>query len=233
MCSKKGISFYGFQLNEFPEKNKESAWRTARKKFSSEVKKDFGADRILTAHHATDLAETILFRLTKGCGIAGMAPFDLSTKPFWQIPKRDLEAYAKVHRIKFTSDPSNDSLAHERNIIRHSVLPHLRTITPNLEKVFVKEAQIFSEMEQFVSSTVEGLIPKTEKMIPLSEFLSWPVILQKGSLRSIAGNTLSFEDTADCLRWLCGKPKGGSKKIIGKIELRVARGELRWSVKDN
>jgi tRNA(Ile)-lysidine synthase len=225
-CSIKKIAFYGDKLDVVPEKNKEKSWRDERNHRSQDAAKHFGAKRILTAHHATDLVETMIFRLIKGTGLAGLSPFDISTKPFWNVPKSEIEMYAKKNKIKFVQDESNNDTEFERNLIRHKVVPHLRKITPNLEKVFVTEAEIFSETAKFVQLEMQRHLQS--KNIALIVFWELHPILQKEFLRHIASKTPSSSEVDDCLKWINGKPKGNSKKSIGGTPLKIVSGKLTW-----
>jgi tRNA(Ile)-lysidine synthase len=77
--------------------------------------KAIGADALLTAHHADDQAETVLFRLLRGSGVAGLRGMELMTKrdgmtiarPLIGVKKRDLIAFAKARGAPFVDDPSN------------------------------------------------------------------------------------------------------------------------------
>ena len=230
VCSKKGIRFYGARISSFPEKNKEAFWREARIKATEKARKDFGAERILTAHHATDLAETMIFRLVKGSGMLGLRPFYFAAKPFWNVAKLELEIYASKHHIEYVEDETNNDLDIQRNLIRHKVLPELRKITPNLEAVFVRESVLFGELITFVNEELQrGYGAHLEKKsISLKKFLGLPSFLQQEFLRKVAAKTPSFSEVEDCLRWLRGNPLGNSKKSIGDVELRLEKGEVVW-----
>jgi tRNA(Ile)-lysidine synthase len=81
---------------------------------------------IVTAHHADDQAETILFRLTRGSGVAGLAGMaEASTqngvtllRPLLLAPKSDLEALCEAARHPFLRDPSNENDAFARVRLR-------------------------------------------------------------------------------------------------------------------
>lgn len=230
VCTEKRIKFYGAQLNKIPEQNREAFWRDARAQASEKSREDFGAERILTAHHATDLAETVIFRLTKGSGMMGLSPFYLATKPFWNVPKLDLEIYASKHGIQYVEDETNNDLDIQRNLIRHKVLPELRKITPNLEAVFVRESVVFGELIKFVNEELQrGYGSQLEKKkIALKKFLGLPSFLQQEFLRKVAAKTPSYAEVQDCLRWLRGTPTGNSKKVLGGVELCLVGGEVVW-----
>jgi tRNA(Ile)-lysidine synthase len=85
-----------------------------------------GADCIATAHHADDQAETILFRLTRGSGVpglAGMAPQSrrhglLHSRPLMECGKDDLIAFCQARAHPYFDDPSNKDPRFARTRIR-------------------------------------------------------------------------------------------------------------------
>jgi tRNA(Ile)-lysidine synthase len=74
-----------------------------------------GATHLLTAHTCDDQAETVLFRLARGSGIAGLGAMARITplgggalvRPFLDLPKARLVATLKARKIAFAEDPSN------------------------------------------------------------------------------------------------------------------------------
>lgn len=85
-----------------------------------------GADHVMTAHHADDQAETILFRLIRGSGISGLAGMASSTprgglilaRPLLQYPKAELVALCEAEAHPYFRDPSNDDPGYARTRIR-------------------------------------------------------------------------------------------------------------------
>jgi tRNA(Ile)-lysidine synthetase-like protein len=226
ICSKKGMLFCGETLQKFPQKNKESCWREKRQTLSHTIAQKLKTKRILTAHHATDLVETMIFRFTKGTGIAGLAPFDTTSKPFWRISRKEIETYAKIHNVSFRHDESNNDEQFERNLIRNKVVPQLRKITPHLEKVFLTESDIFAETADFLQAELQNHFES--QSIPLLVFLKLHIILQKEFLRHISIKIPSSSEISDCLRWLHQNPKGNTIKSIGGTKLRIEKKKLHW-----
>ena len=89
--------------------------REARYRLLVDHAKAIGADALLTAHHADDQAETVLFRLLRGSGVAGLRGMDVMTardgvtiaRPLMALRKRDLIAFAEARGAPFIDDPSN------------------------------------------------------------------------------------------------------------------------------
>jgi tRNA(Ile)-lysidine synthase len=92
--------------------------RAARYRLLAQAARACGATVILTAHHADDQAETMLFRLARGsgpAGLCGMAPLapcpeapELTlARPFLDVEKARLVAHARAAGLAPVDDPSN------------------------------------------------------------------------------------------------------------------------------
>jgi tRNA(Ile)-lysidine synthase len=85
-----------------------------------------GADHVMTAHHADDQAETILFRLLRGSGIRGLSGMATSSernglilaRPLLAHGKADLAALCESNAHPFFDDPSNNDPVYARTRIR-------------------------------------------------------------------------------------------------------------------
>ena len=83
----------------------EEAARKLRYDFLNSVAGQTGAARIVTAHHANDNAETVLFHLARGTGMAGLAGIAPKNgrlvRPFLCLTREELAAYAKEHHVPY------------------------------------------------------------------------------------------------------------------------------------
>ncbi|MGH6841834.1 MAG: tRNA lysidine(34) synthetase TilS, partial [Methylocella sp.] len=85
-----------------------------------------GADYVMTAHHADDQAETILFRLLRGSGVSGLAGMTSSSewsglvlaRPLLALAKAELAAFCETRAHPFLDDPSNHDPAYARTRMR-------------------------------------------------------------------------------------------------------------------
>ena len=100
---------------ERPKARVQELARAARYRLLGELAEKIGAEVLLTGHHADDQAETILFRLLRGSGVAGlaaMAPVSPRgglrlVRPLLDLSKADLIAHCEAVGQAFFQDPSN------------------------------------------------------------------------------------------------------------------------------
>ncbi len=116
LCARLGV---GHRVLNGKASSRRAACRSGRARrataCSSITQRRIGADAVMTAHHADDQAETVLFRLLRGSGLAGLRGMDLMTardgmtiaRPLSGFKKRDLIAFAKARGAPFIDDPSN------------------------------------------------------------------------------------------------------------------------------
>ncbi len=94
-----------------------------------------GADVVMTAHHADDQAETILFRLLRGSGLSGLAGMRPETitdgiriaRPLLSLDKEQLIGICRDRGQDFAEDPSN--------LDPHYARTHLRQLLAHIEKL--------------------------------------------------------------------------------------------------
>ena len=114
-----------------PKAGVPEAARNARYRLLAEAAHKAGAGHVLTAHTLDDQGETILIRLTRGSGVAGLAGMKWASivpvangrhvtlvRPLLGIPKSRLIATLKAAGIAYADDPSNRDPAFTRARLR-------------------------------------------------------------------------------------------------------------------
>lgn len=97
---------------------------------------------LLTAHHADDQAETLLLNLMRGSGVDGLTAMPESRplgngflqRPLLHFRNSTLKDYLHENNIEWTEDPSNKHLTHDRNFVRHEVIPLLEQRWPEVNQ---------------------------------------------------------------------------------------------------
>jgi tRNA(Ile)-lysidine synthase len=118
---------------------------TARKERYRElraIQREVGAAYLVTAHHADDQVETVLHRLLKGTGVAGLAGIPARgprglVRPLLPFSRAELGAWLRDAGLEDTAheDPANRDLRHDRSWIRQELLPLLRSrFGPEVER---------------------------------------------------------------------------------------------------
>jgi tRNA(Ile)-lysidine synthase len=115
-----------------PKTGLPAAAREARYRLLAQAARVAGASHVLTAHTRDDQAETVLMRLVRGSGLAGLSAMARLTerdgvvlaRPLLDVPKSQLIATLKRAKIGFADDPTNHDAAFTR--------PRLRALLPQL-----------------------------------------------------------------------------------------------------
>jgi tRNA(Ile)-lysidine synthase len=115
-----------------PRQGVPAAARDARYRLLAQAARAARAMHVLTAHTRDDQAETLLMRLLRGSGIAGLSAMAreserdgiLLVRPFLDVPKSRLIATLNKAKVGFADDPTNRDIAFTR--------PRLRALLPLL-----------------------------------------------------------------------------------------------------
>jgi tRNA(Ile)-lysidine synthase len=128
--------------------------RRARYRFLRRAQAESGATHLATAHHADDQAETVLFRILRGTGVAGLAGIPERDEgglvrpllPFWRA---ELKGYARENGLRWRTDPTNRALGPARNRIRNELIPRIEeTLAPGARRSLVRLARLARAEEE-------------------------------------------------------------------------------------
>ncbi|UGY05823.1 tRNA lysidine(34) synthetase TilS [Bradyrhizobium quebecense] len=149
-----------------------AAAREARYGLLAQAAREHGATHILTAHTRDDQAETLLMRMLRGSGVAGLSAMAreterdgvMLTRPLLDISKAQLVATLKKARIGFADDPTNRDPSFTR--------PRLRALMPllaeeggdarNLARLAARIARANAALEVLVDGAERYLALKSE-----------------------------------------------------------------------
>jgi tRNA(Ile)-lysidine synthase len=134
LASALGIPFTRSKILVFRGANLQARARGQRYEELRKVAQTLSAQFIATAHHADDRAETVLMRLMRGAGPAGLGVLPPRTRdllrPLIRARKSDIHAHLRRHRIQFSEDPSNVDSRYLRTRVRNSLLPDMLSESP-------------------------------------------------------------------------------------------------------
>jgi len=180
----------------------EAAGRRARYRFFTEVALTVAPPTqipiIALAHHADDQAETLLLHLVRGSGLRGLggmrwvssrrvgdlwpdAPINRQeqqlqlVRPFLGVQRVALLRYLRTAGLTWREDSTNADPRFVRNRLRHTVLPTLLAINPNVVHTLVRTAEILQqEADRLVTIDRARLVAVlTDPTCSLAEVQAW------------------------------------------------------------
>ncbi len=145
----------------------EAAARAARYEFLLETAQQFGARYVATAHTADDQVETVLHRMVRGTGIAGLVgmrparPLSDSVtliRPLLRLRRNDVLEYLAQRGLAYCEDETNHDRRFTRNRLRHELLPLLRSsYNTDIDSAILRLAQLAGENQTIIDNLVETL----------------------------------------------------------------------------
>jgi tRNA(Ile)-lysidine synthase len=137
----------------------EDAARLARTVALTEIAVELGLRAVLLGHTLRDQAETVLMRIIRGTGTAGLGAMRLHqtralepdrvgcawVRPLLDLPREQIDEYAVVHSLPVWNDPMNDDPAFFRVRVRTEIMPLLRRENPQIDAALGRLASTTQE----------------------------------------------------------------------------------------
>jgi tRNA(Ile)-lysidine synthase len=209
----------------------------------AEVATACGAARTLTAHHRDDQAETVLLRLDRGSGLAGLAGIATASgtlrRPLLTVSRAELAACLAGAGLIPCDDPSNRDLAQPRNRVRHRLLSHLASredlpateLAAHLASLAAAASRARSELDRWLGdhllahATAAGASLAADRLARLPGEL---VPFALGLLQRLAGAPYPASQRArDELARQLAAASGGRRRVGG-----AAGGGWHWTLAD-
>ncbi len=146
------------------KRNLEEVAREARYRFLRDVADRLDARRIATGHTLTDQAETVLMRLVRGAGAAGLSGIhpvvdDLIIRPLLGVTRAEVLAYCQHMDVPYRVDRTNLETPLFRNRIRHELFPKLTGFNPSVAESLARAAENLRLDEDYFDQIVAQLMP--------------------------------------------------------------------------
>jgi tRNA(Ile)-lysidine synthase len=113
---------------------------------------------LLLAHHGDDQAETVLLRMFRGAGVAGLCGMPAQRKlangqlyrPLLGFTRKQLHHWAVKEQLVWIEDPSNLESRFDRNFLRLQVMPLLRSRWPKLQQRLSATASLMRQQQDLI-----------------------------------------------------------------------------------
>ncbi|MGI9625469.1 MAG: tRNA lysidine(34) synthetase TilS [Longimicrobiales bacterium] len=165
VCRAWGVPFH--VRASVPPIRTEAQGREARYGFFHELAAQVRATSILTGHNADDQAETVLFRIARGAGPAGLAGVQAEwptgvARPLLHLWRRDIQGFAEARGVPSREDPTNEALTWSRNRLRHEVLPVLEEVVPGASKALAQLGRMAESERTAMSQLTDALLDQLQ-----------------------------------------------------------------------
>ncbi len=219
----------------------EEAGREARYNFLQSAAFRLHCNLVATAHTRTDLIETVLLNLTRGCGLHGLSGIPERrgniVRPMLAFSREETRGYCDRRGFWYHDDPANADISFSRARIRHRVLKELRTINSAFDSAVERMVEIVSEEDRFLNGMAAAALEQCELMLNGAlRFLtielevafdrlrltSLPPVVFKRGVRLAAealGGTLDFAQTEAFTDGVATSERGSVTTEEGKVAL--------------
>ncbi|HEY1811520.1 MAG TPA: tRNA lysidine(34) synthetase TilS [Kofleriaceae bacterium] len=167
-------------------------------------------------HTRRDQAETVLMRIVRGTGPAGLAGIPAHrgpyVRPLLALPRAATEAYVAAHGLPTWPDPMNDDRDLARVRVREHLLPLLREENPSIDDALVRLAASSREWLEAIDSLAEPFAAFPIRCAALAE---QPAAIRKRALaRALDRTELGYDAVhLDALDALVRAPTRGEVSI--------------------
>lgn len=210
----------------------EVAGRHARQRFYVEAQATLSAARVAVAHTRDDQAETVLLRLVRGAGSAGLSGIaprrDHLVRPLLEITRAELRAHLDEIGEPWRDDATNADRAIPRNLIRHEVLPRLRQLNAQADAALARAADILRTDAAFLDNLANDAasrLVRTEAgsgnvVVDASELAGLPrALARRVALRALETANPSRSYGLEEAQLLCEAAAGGAGASLAGLDM--------------
>ena len=171
--------------------------RSRRYQAFEDIKNEYTANLILTAHHQDDQLETILQKVLRGSGIASWKGMEMLEgdlfRPLLNVSKSQIMEFVQEANVPYRIDRTNEESTYARNFIRNHWFPDLNRLFPGWKKNLQKLTERAEEFD-LMSDLILKQISKNDHELLREKFLELhskikPAIL----LQFLKNNTVNVE----------------------------------------
>lgn len=156
---------------------------------------------LLVGHTSDDQAETVLMRLARGAGPAGLAAMRPVSgriiRPLLGVPRSDVRSLADGASLPYRDDPANLDRRHSRVVVREDILPTFEQIQPGATRAMARHADLAHHADNLIRG--QAAWPVQGRRLAVAAYRSMEPVLQPHALRILAARANRTVPGADAL----------------------------------
>ncbi|WP_238154220.1 tRNA lysidine(34) synthetase TilS [Synechococcus elongatus] len=231
------LPFYCQRSPEPPRS--EAAARAWRYQVLEAIAADIDAALLITGHTASDRAETLLYNLTRGSHLQGLASLrwqrSLSdrltlVRPLLGFTRAETSKMVQQFQLPVWEDSTNRDRRFARNRLRLEVLPQLRQINPQCDRHLANTAELLADEADWLAELTEQVYQQSlsEKGLRRSQLAQQPIALQRRVLHTFLQDQLQRSPSTvqvEELRQLITAPQGSCSSSLPQRRVAVVAGD--------
>ncbi len=228
-------------------KTLEEAARDVRYGFFSDIMKKNNIPVLATAHNGDDNIETVIFRLSRGSGLKGLAGIPpvrflsdserVVIRPILKASKEKILDICAKNGIKYVYDSTNSETEYTRNKIRAEVLPTLKALNPRLCETFDRSSGSLRRDCEYLDGVAAEYLDRNgadaadiKKLSELHDAVLMRVIsLMYTDAGGSMAEQLHLEGIKELIR---SKKEGCSISLPARIKASIKNGKLLFTNTD-
>jgi tRNA(Ile)-lysidine synthase len=195
-CQALGIELQVLFVNARPPRGESTEAWARQERYAAFAALLRAGEVLLTAHHESDQAETILLQLLRGAGPAGLAAMPAwaqfgsgwHARPLLSAPTDLLAAYAAAAGLKWVEDSSNTDERFDRNFLRQRIMPVLQSRWPSATQTIARAAQWQAEavacLREFAAAGLPDVVGSHAASLSICRLIALPEAQQRLLLRA-------------------------------------------------
>ncbi|NLS95597.1 MAG: tRNA lysidine(34) synthetase TilS [Planctomycetaceae bacterium] len=215
----------------------EEAARNLRYRFLTDAAERIGARYVVCAHTADDQIETILHRIVRGTGIAGLAgiprcrqlsPAVTVIRPLLNVRRSEVLEYLAFLGQPYRDDRSNSDRRFTRNRIRRDLLPHLAEhYNPAVAEALLRLGRLAAEAQEVVDGLVrrlvadgvvaasdDGLLVVRSRVADQPDYLVRELLMHAWQAKGWPMQSMGFDEWNRLLQMVRNDPRSGATALL-------------------
>ncbi len=187
MCMMWGLDCITLKLNpeEAEGKNFQGWARDRRYQIFRDIKRETGADYIVTAHHRDDQLETIFQKILRGSGFSSWKGMQILEgdifRPLLSVQKDEIIEFVSENHVPYREDKSNKSSKYARNFLRNEWMPRLNELFPGWQTNLLAISDRAEEFELLTDELLKKIMVD-DKTLDREQFIIinkkvWPALI--------------------------------------------------------
>lgn len=191
-CNKNNIPLISFKVDSLKTAEEkgitvEQAARELRYECFKSLIESGKCNKVATAHHKDDNAETVLMRIFRGTGIRGLKGITelrdgVYIRPLLAVTKKDIAEFISKNNLPFVEDETNADSKYRRNYIRNEILPVIKKQYPEVADSILRLSRNAAEIEDFLDSIIPD-IQISDKVASFKITDKRPLVIKRQALK--------------------------------------------------